>query len=89
MKKSKAKLIESTLRPIKLRLCSAYRTVSNSCLDVISGFSPVHLQIEERMRRFGRLENFTYRSDIIHQWSESWVAAPTRDEGFKHLISDI
>lgn len=41
-------MFHCTLRPIKLRLCSAYRTVSNSCLDVISGTPPVHLLIDLR-----------------------------------------
>lgn len=85
------KLIQKTLRPIKLRLCSAYRTVSERCLEAISGFPPIQLTMEERMRRYGKQENFSdIKQDILHQWCDLWLSSPpSEDAWFKRLVPDF
>ena len=83
-------LITKTCRPSKRSGCCAYRTVSNNCLDILSGIPPTSLYVEQRCRLFARLEDRpTIVADILEKWAVAWDNSTGCDLWFKALIPDI
>ena len=83
------KLLTKTIRPLKIRLCMAYRTTSNSALDLISGIPPIGHLIEERLRLRKREEDKpTIKASIRSVWIDDWMRDQNSDVWLKQLIPD-
>lgn len=88
-------LLQKAQRCMLLRVVSAYKTASNSAIQVISGIPPIHLQVLERVRLYnsktGHL-NETKRKErecTIQQWQEEWEQNVENAQWTRRLIPDI
>lgn len=87
--KKNSQTVRKTLRPLKRSLCMAYRTVSDTCLDMISGVPPADLLVEERVRRARKDQDANeIRSEIYAKWRERWTEDPG-DIWFKTLVKNF
>lgn len=78
-------------RRIAIRVGSAYRTISAEAIQVITGITPVELQIEERATIYGRIEveRLQTREEIIQKWQRKWGEETGRARWTKKLIPDL
>lgn len=89
------KVLSKVQRTAALRVASAYRTVSEAAVLVISGTIPIDLLARER-RQFWLRKNDETRSDTrqdlrahtIHLWQERWTAE-TKGRWTAKIIPDV
>ncbi|XP_072152508.1 uncharacterized protein [Bemisia tabaci] len=73
-RKKNTNLITTTIRPLKRSLSSAYKTVSNSVLNVITDLPPTDLLIEKRLRTIKKSEDkVEIEIDINRRWNQRWM----------------
>lgn len=76
-----------------LRVASAYRTVSNKALQVITGMIPIHLLANERHRIYERGGNELVRTEeretTLTMWQEEWDMTLDVAQWTKKLIPNI
>lgn len=80
-------------RQAALRICSAYCTVSNEALAVVSGTIPIHLMAKERSSAFemGNINNEQrkqLREGTLDKWQSEWRASE-KGEWTRKLIPDL
>lgn len=81
--------IRKTLRPLKISLCSAYRTVSDFALDTLSRIEPPHLLVKKKrlvMIQKDRREEI--EEEILKEWKDEWNKN-TENKWIKTLINDF
>ncbi|XP_072159010.1 uncharacterized protein [Bemisia tabaci] len=72
--KKNINLITATLRPLKRSLSSAYKTVSNNVLNVITDIPPTDLLIERKLRTIRKQEDrLEIEIDINKRWNDRWT----------------
>ncbi|CAH0386630.1 unnamed protein product [Bemisia tabaci] len=64
--------IRKTIRPMKLALCSSYRTVSDACLDIISGIPSTKILIKEKIEKYNRKDPYEIEQDKKIRWQIEW-----------------
>lgn len=69
--RNKDKLVRCMRRP-KIRVCSAYRTISNVALDVITGIPPIYLLIKERARVYEHGDREAAGKTLLEDWQAEW-----------------
>jgi hypothetical protein len=60
-------------RRVALRVCSAYRTVSDKAAHVVAGIAPIDLLIQERVQRHAGLSKTESQQVLQNSWSERWA----------------
>lgn len=64
--------LERCMRRPKIRTCSAYRTISNAALDVISGIPPIHLLVKERASVYRGVDKKIAAKAVLDHWNSEW-----------------
>ncbi|XP_072153668.1 uncharacterized protein [Bemisia tabaci] len=77
LKKNKEE-IRKTLRPLKLALCSAYRTTSDFALNIISGIPSETILIQERMSKYMKEDPIEIHKDKMTRWEIEWSNSPNK-----------
>ncbi|PHT96528.1 hypothetical protein BC332_34546 [Capsicum chinense] len=86
-RKKNIKLVTSTIRPLKRGLCCAYRTVSNSVLDVLTDLPPTDLLIERKLRKIKKEEDkLEIEVDINKRWNTRWMTAGDQNDRWLHKL---
>ncbi|KAI5735555.1 hypothetical protein M8J77_020038 [Diaphorina citri] len=77
-------------RKTLIRVCRAYRTVSNEALTVIAGIPPLDLKAEERASSFGKSERERegMRDATMTRWQERWNRTE-KGQWTRKLIRDV
>ena len=58
-----------------VRVCSAYRTISNDAVLVIAGIPPVDLTVEERVQLKAGVTQTLARATTVANWQKRWEAS--------------
>lgn len=83
------KLLTKTIRPLKQRICMAYRTASNTALDMISGIPPINHLIRERLNLwYKEADKMDIKASVRRDWISEWQQDPSKDTWLKKLIVD-
>lgn len=87
-------LLIRTQRNVLLRVASAFRTVSASALQTITGILPIDLMVQERAALYlqdgadKRLRDEA-RQHSLEAWQTRWNSESVKAQWTKHLIKDI
>ena len=94
--KKYGEMLRKDQRQMLLRVISAYRTVSQSAVNVISAVAPIDLMVTERTRTYDRREDrnrnktrIRERSITIATWQRRWLNNQKDAQWTKRLIPDI
>ena len=72
VKVSAAKVI-GAMRPVKIRICSAYRTVANEALDVLTDVPPADLLVRRVADRYNLCDTVRAQENLLQQWRQRWL----------------
>nr|XP_018913691.1 PREDICTED: uncharacterized protein LOC109041726 [Bemisia tabaci] len=83
------KLLTKTIRPLKQRIFMAYRTASNTALDMISGILPINHLITEKLSLWNiEASKPDIKASVRAAWILDWLQDPTKDAWLKNLLID-
>lgn len=82
------KKLDSVFRRMAIRVCSAYRTISEDAVAVIAGIPPIDLMAAERKETCAGITKTAARASLLRKWQERWDGA---DKGLwtKRLIPEL
>lgn len=86
-------LLNRLQRHMSMRICCAYRTVSNEAVMVVAGTIPLHLLARERRERFyasmaHEESPGEHRTNTLELWQSEW-AGSTKGMWTRELIPDV
>lgn len=80
----------SAMRPVKIRVCSAHRTVSNEALDVLSDIPPADLLVRRVADRYDLRDPGIAQTNLMRRWRRRWVENPNNVAKWtRKLIPDL
>lgn len=87
-------ILERVQRNILLRVASAYRTVSGTALQVVTGTLPIDLAVHERAEVHrhqggGKEARSVARQNALNAWQRRWDSEGTKAQWTKRLIRDV
>lgn len=82
------KKLEAVNRKTAIRICSAYRTISDEAVTVIANCPPIDLLVTERTETYRGIDKRIARGNLLNNWQLRWTNSPNL-LWTKRLIQDI
>lgn len=79
--------IRKTIRPLKLLLCSAYRTTSDFCLNIMSGIPSEEILIKEKISKYRKEDIDEINRNKLAEWYLEYERSP--NTWIKRLIPEL